>query len=114
MGEVHVRTEERRKHRRLVLRLPITRLQGQQYESAADGAWTRNVSAGGMYFVLPASEAPKAGQELHFEMTVPPGEGYSSYIGRISGWGQVARTAPQGTDSVGVALRFTHELGLAF
>jgi len=72
--------------------------------------WTADVSPGGMYIRTPIGEAPAVGTNLSFELSIPPGEGYSLSPGRIRGSGKVVRIEP----SAGVAVGFTSPLALDF
>lgn len=112
-GTVDVRPVERREHRRVKLRLPITSLGGQVPEGF-EGVCTTDISAGGMYIRVPPARAPTCGAEVSFVLTVPPGQGYSSTVGRITGTGCVIRSVPTGRESVGVAVHFARPLKLEF
>ena len=85
---------------------------------------TRNISTGGVYFEADLSNdlpPPEARSLLSVEMTIPPGEGYFPYEGRVRGVAEVLRcelmgapdTSP-GSRRVGVAARFREPLKLAF
>jgi len=107
--------EENRRYRRLRLRLPISRIAGDVSLEWAAGLATGNISAGGMYFRVPAGpDEPATGTVLSFELVVPPGEGHSPYPGRVRGSGQVVRTDRSTGDAVGVAVQFTRPLSLEF
>ena len=104
-------TDERRRFQRLRLRLPISELSGLGGEQAA-GLRTSNISAGGMYFQLPAGSEVEEQTTASFELTVPPGEGYAAAEGRIRGSGRVVRTEALPEGRLGVAVEFTHPLAL--
>ncbi len=76
--------------------------------------WTCDVSAGGLYFHLTGDETFGNGDEITFELAVPPGEGYSVCEGRISGRGNVLRTESSGKSGCGVAVQFNEPLSLDF
>ena len=106
-------SRERRKSQRLQLRLPISQLADSSGPVWPAGLWTRNVSAGGMFFEMPADSAPRRGSELSFELVVPPGEGYATAESKLRGAGLVVRRAPSGKGSVAIALRFNQPLSLS-
>lgn len=111
--------QERRKHRRLEIRLPL------QYCPSGDSGEhlcrtvTRNISTGGLYFETDDLEI-QAGMAIELELTIPPGEGYSPYQGQITSRGEVIRVDDLGpsahvsTRMVGVATRFRDGLRLSF
>jgi hypothetical protein len=105
---------ERRQHRRVHLRLAISRLASRSPSGADSGLRTENVSAGGMYFQAPADLSPAEGTYVFFELSVPPGDGYSPSPGSIRGTGQVVRTDALKASATGVAVRFTQPLALDF
>ncbi len=106
---------ERRRHRRLDIRLPL------DYAPVADGAFgsqhttTLNVSTGGVLF-----EADDPGLEpgslMNLHLTIPPGEGHFPYQGRISTLGVVTRVDPLSDSPArwGVAAQFRESLRLSF
>jgi hypothetical protein len=104
---------ERRRFRRLKLRLAVTRLTGE-LPGSPGVLWTSDISSGGMYFVLDRPDAPPVGARVAFELAVPPGEGYSSSSGLVKGTGQVVRTAGLDAALAGVAVRFTQPLSVEF
>jgi len=67
-----------------------------------------------MFFHLPPERAPQIGEELSFQLAVPPGAGYSASAGKIAGSGRVVRAVPLPGSKVGVALCFTQSLSLDF
>ena len=76
--------------------------------------WTSNISAGGMYFSVPAGQSIAPEAELEFELKVPPGSGYSVSGGTIKGSGHVVRTEAIEDSALGVAMSFNEPLALAF
>jgi len=110
-----VRPQERRQHRRARLRLPVSRL-ALEGEDVAEGMWTSDVSAGGMYLRAPASVASRlpVGARVSFELNVPPGGGYWASAGRVRGAGRVVRAEQLDPDAVGVAVEFSHALSINF
>lgn len=108
-------TGDRRRCRRLELRLPITRLALADQESWCLPACTANISPDGMYFLLPPEHAPGAGEgsQMQFELSVPPGAGYSASGGFIRGKGLVIR-AEANEAGLGLALRFDRPLEVDF
>ena len=115
---------EQRQHRRLEIRLPLECHRLHEGESHALRSTTRNISTGGVYFEAELSDSlppPEATSLLSVEMTIPPGEGYFPYEGRVRGVAEVLRCEPlAATDPssssrrVGVAARFREPLKLAF
>ncbi|MFP3937498.1 MAG: PilZ domain-containing protein [Phycisphaerae bacterium] len=110
-GSVMADCQDRRSHRRVPLRLPVASL-GDFAEGVRGGLFTTNVSPGGMLVRMPVDSAPRHGQEVRFELTVPPGEGYSVAPCLISGQGKVVRTDPGNANQCEVAVRFTQKLSL--
>ncbi|HUS91700.1 MAG TPA: PilZ domain-containing protein [Phycisphaerae bacterium] len=109
-----MRQADRRRFRRTKLRLRLARLEGLRLVTETADLWTADVSAGGMCFCLPLDAEPELGTSLTFELSVPPGEGYSSSGGKARGSGKVVRTQPAPTMGVGVAVEFTKPLALDF
>jgi hypothetical protein len=112
--------DDRRQHRRLVIRLPI---ECSGPESSHDGvirANTNNISAGGVYFEVDLTDGaavPLPQAMIDVDLTVPPGEGHFPYQGRISAAAQVLRCDPLGDGSpqrLGIAARFCEPLRLEF
>ena len=106
--------EDRRQFRRARLRLRISRLEGLEPAPRAAELWTTDVSAGGMFFYAPLPGEPALGADLSFELSVPPGEGYSSSAGKVRGSGKVVRTLATAEGGTGVAVHFTRPLALDF
>jgi len=105
---------DRRKHRRTRLRLRIAHIEGLEPSSRNAGFWTSDVSAGGMSFQARIASTPHLGAPLSFELSVPPGEGYSSSAGKVRGLGTVTRLLPTEGDLTAIAVRFTRPLALDF
>ena len=111
---------ERRKHRRLQMRLPlefrrVNELSAGQYHSV-----TRDVSTGGIYFETGLDDLQK-GELLDIEMTIPPGEGHFPYQGRVSSVARVVRTAKSSASAgrtanprMGVGAAFRESFKLSF
>jgi hypothetical protein len=104
--------DNRRQFRRVRLHLRVSHIQGVDTPGAAGNLWTTDVSAGGMFLHVPPSEEPPLGRPVSFELAVPPGEGYSSSGGTVSGTGKVVRVVSVGTP--GVAVEFTRPLAFRF
>ncbi len=107
-------TQERRKHRRTRLRLRVSQIEGLPVPDGTGDLWTSDVSPGGMYIRTPLADAPAVGTSLTFELSIPPGEGYSLSAGRIRGSGEVVRIEPSAEPVAGVAVGFTSPLALEF
>lgn len=67
-----------------------------------------------MYIRTPLIDNPEVGTSLTFELSIPPGEGYSISPGRIRGSGKVVRVEPSAEPVAGVAIGFTSPLALEF
>ena len=106
--------KERRKNRRASVRLGISAVRGVGTQSAYNDLWTTNISAGGMYFHIPGRGGFPEESSLSFELTVPPGSGYSAVAGKITGSGRVVRTHALDNQTVGIAIQFTQPLALDF
>jgi hypothetical protein len=115
---------EQRQHRRLEIRLPLECHRLTQGEGHVLRSTTRNISTGGVYFETDISDQlppPEAHALLSVEMTIPPGEGYFPYEGRVHGVAEVLRCEPlgvadlmTGAQRMGIAARFSEPLKLAF
>jgi len=106
--------QERRKHRRTRLRLRVSRIEGLPIQDSAVVLWTSDVSPGGMYLQAPVVEPAAVGSPIAFELSIPPGEGYSLSAGRIRGSGKVIRIEPSAEPMAGIAVGFTSPLALDF
>jgi hypothetical protein len=107
-------TQERREHRRTRLRLRVSQIKGLPVPDGTSDLWTSNVSPGGMYVRTPFVDAPAVGTSLTFELSIPPGEGYSISAGRIRGSCKVVRVEPCAGPVAGLAVGFTSPLALEF
>lgn len=69
-----------------------------------------------MYFRPSQAQATgmDVGCELLFELTVPPGEGYSPSAGAVRGAGRIVRTDTPHPGTVGIALEFHRPLAVDF
>jgi hypothetical protein len=105
---------DRRRDRRLTLRLPMKLLTSSGSEKDIDGLLTSNISTRGMHFCIPSESGPPAEEMIDFELLVPPGDGYSPNSGRIRGSGKVVRTTGMDSDTLGVAVQFVSPLNLEF
>ncbi|MHC4442496.1 MAG: PilZ domain-containing protein [Planctomycetota bacterium] len=119
-------SNERRQYRRLPIRLPL-----EFFAKEAEGedvlrTVTRDVSTNGLYFELPLFKGvstPKLNSLLNVELTVPPGDGYFPYVGRVTSVAEVVRCEPLpvSADSqsevpprIGIGARFQEPLKLVF
>jgi len=87
---------------------------------------TDDISSGGLYFELPLFEgisAPQVSSMMNIELTIPPGDGYFPYEGRVNSVAEVMRceslSGPGGSDTdmpgrMGIALKFQRPLKLTF
>jgi hypothetical protein len=113
------RHTNRRLHERLAIRLPVECRRDDNGRTSVVRTITQNVSTGGMYLELDASEF-QAGDRILVEMIVPPAEGVSPYQGRASCQAEVLRVgpvterSPTGLERLGVAARFLDRLRLAY
>ena len=82
--------QERRKHRRLEIRLPLECRTTHGGRKTAYRTVTCDISAGGLCFEVESNEFP-VGTTLDMELGVPPGDGHSPYPGRVRGTGRVVR-----------------------
>ena len=111
---------ERRMHQRLVIGLPLECSAVGTAEKTAYRTVAINVSTSGLYFEADSSEFT-LGTLLNLELTVPPGDGYFPYPGRVHGVGVVVRVGklddnwPEvGRRRFGIAARFRTPLKLIF
>lgn len=114
---------ERRQYRRLAIRLPLEYQTVGQDESQALRTVSGNISTNGLYFevdLIDGAPVPQLNSVLNVALTIPPGDGYFPYEGRVTGTAEVVRCdtlAPQRHDAparVGVGARFREPLKLAF
>ena len=106
--------QDLRQHQRLRLRLAVSAVPADQADTEPDAWWTSNISAGGMYCQAARSPQLASDRRIRFQLTVPPGEGYSGSEGTIGGTGDVLRVDSLENGTVGVAVRFAEPLTLAF
>lgn len=112
--------QERRKHRRLGVKLPLEcRFPGT---AQAFRCCTLDISTGGVRFDLdlPADfPPPRCRSVLDLAVSIPPGAGHSPYEGRVSAAAEVLRCeslagANAGRQGYGMAVRFKQPLELRF
>ena len=124
------RVVERRKHRRLAIRLPVECCARGQIRDRVIRGTTANVSAGRLYFETELDNGDRhqslddvlgPGRLLEVELTVPPGEGHFPYEGHVRSAVEIIRreelTAAGGEGGhrrVGLAGRFHDPLKLTF
>lgn len=86
---------DRRRHRRLAIRLPLEyRVNGENgISEPVHRSVCRDVSSGGVNF---ETECPglAIGTHLTVDLLVPPGDGHSPYPGRVHTEGRVVRVEP--------------------
>ena len=115
--------QERRRHRRLPIQLPLICRAPDCPERILVRSKTINVSTGGLYFET-LSDDVRPGQRIELELTIPPGDGYFPYQGRVLADAEVIRVAdlpPKVTGEglahlprKGVAASFSTSLKLSF
>ena len=102
---------ERRRHPRLASRLNVS-VEGDKDTMGR----TIDVAAGGVRWAG-SGEAPRVGDALQMELTVPPGHGHWPTAGTVRGSGVVLRCEPAIADSDeqwAAAIRFDEPLELQF
>lgn len=109
---------DRRGHRRLDMHLPLEAFTAEPGSAPSVRATTRNISPTGVYFEVPAG-ALEVGAEVRLSLSVPPGEGYSPFAGRVTGTAEVVRIdqiVSERMEAVreGIAARFLQPLRCAF
>ncbi len=111
---------ERRMHQRLAIGLPLECSAVGAAKKTAYRTVAINVSTSCLYFEADSSEF-RLGTLLNLELTVPPGDGYFPYPGRVHGVGEVVRVCeldengPEvGRQRFGIATRFRTPLKLIF
>ncbi len=115
--------QERRRHRRLPIQLPLVCRDPENSDRVLVRSKTINVSTGGLFFETLSQELA-SGQRIELELTIPPGDGYFPYQGRVTAIAQVVRVvdlpaAPTGQGLAhlprhGVAAAFNANLKLSF
>jgi hypothetical protein len=108
--------DERRRHPRIALRLPIRCAATGEPPPEKGADYTLDVAPGGVCFST-IGWAPPSGGRVSLELSIPPGEGYFPYTGKIIGAATVLRC--QKAPGVAparwvVAARFDQPLNLQF
>ncbi|MCK4658008.1 MAG: PilZ domain-containing protein [Phycisphaerae bacterium] len=108
---------ERRKHRRLGIRLPIECVGTLDGGQVIYRTVTHDVCSGGVCFEADSNEFA-VGTSLEMELEVPPGDGHSPYPGRVRGAGRVVRVDRLGEGGAQprfrIATNFTQRLKVVF
>jgi hypothetical protein len=121
---------DRRRHRRLAIRLPVECwLRGRGREGTLR-AVTANISTGGVYFEaelvnghreLLSENSPVEEDLLELELTIPPGEGHFPYERQVRSVVQIVRRDDMpaeggrgGQGRIGLAGRFNEPLKFGF
>ena len=105
------RASERRRHKRLELKCPITM-------AAAAGepigrSRTANISDGGALVYLPAGELPACGSEVDLAISVPRRTANTYMLEEFASRAKVLRHQPPGDDpAAAVAFQFAEPLAL--
>ena len=109
--------EERRRHRRLCIRLPIECVAAVGDRRMTYRTVTHDISSGGVCFESETDEFP-IGTSLEMGLEIPPGDGHSPYPGRVRGTGRVVRgdrlAEHGGPPRFRIAARYSKPLKLAF
>jgi hypothetical protein len=84
---------DRRKNRRLALRLPVEYRIMDLEEPGLERTVCRDISTSGISFDTDCSRIA-VGTTLAVDLIVPPGDGYFPYAGRVSSRGEVVRVEP--------------------
>jgi hypothetical protein len=107
----------RRRHRRLEMRLPVECRHARDGETFVVRTVTQNISTGGMYFELDRPDFA-AGDEIDLELTMPAAEGVYPYEGRASCSAKIIRadriSAADGSDRFAMAAEFRDRLRLRY
>ncbi len=112
-------TTNRRLHDRLAIRLPVECRRDDNGRTSIIRTITQNVSTGGMYIELDASEF-QPGDRIRVELIVPPAEGVSPYQGQAICKAEVLRVEPAPNSRptepkrTGIAARFLDRLRLRY
>jgi hypothetical protein len=85
-----VQRQERRKHRRIGIRLPLECTATMGDRQVTCRTVTHDISSGGLCFEAESDEFPLSAT-FNLELGIPPGDGHSPYPGRVRGTGQVVR-----------------------
>lgn len=107
--------QERRRHRRLPIQLPLVCRDPDSPERILVRSKTINVSTGGLFFET-LSQDLTPGQRLEMELTIPPGDGYFPYQGRVTADAKVVRVVdlPPTPCAEGMAHLPRHGVAAAF
>ncbi len=111
-------SETRRRHPRLTIRLPVAYRPANRGNAPWRRDLTTDIAVGGVRF-LTAGDTLQTDDRLELELTIPPGEGYFPYAGKIRGTATVIRLGAAGNDRgvpglSAVAARFDDPLALDF
>ena len=108
---------ERRKHRRMAIRLPIECVSSSEGHQVTYRTITADISSDGVCFEADGNEF-RIRTPLEIELGVPPGDGHSPYAGRVRGTGRVVRVDRTNGDAAHakyrIAAHFSKPLKLVF
>lgn len=107
---------ERRRDRRLPLRLPIECRRRDAGRTTIVRTVSRNICPGGMQFELDGPDFD-VGDRIDVDISVPAGEGVSDQSGRVACRAEIIRVAPldgRADARLGLAARFLDRLRLSF
>jgi hypothetical protein len=106
-----VRSKERRRHKRFVVRCPIT-LSTQDGEVLCRTR-TGNISDGGTYLALPPEVLPSVGTWLSLRLSVPRDTPNTYMLEEFAGPALIVRHQPaDGNQQIGVGLKFIRPMDL--
>ena len=101
---------DRRRHRRMAIRLPVELQARREPSPHIVRALTQNISTGGLFIELDQEDF-SPGEILDVSLTLPAGEGVSSYPTRARTRAEVLRVMPSDDRSrFGIAARFVERL----
>ena len=110
---------EKRKFKRLPLKLHLSCRRVDSPAEALHTGHTVNVGPGGVYFET-CSKIFEPGNLVKIDMSIPPADGLLDFGGRVSGFAKVLRTHRLADDSIdtahgfhGVAVEFCRPLRLS-
>ncbi len=112
-------SDERREDRRIVLHMPVACRRERKAVTTVLRTKTRNVSSGGFYIEVDSPDFA-VGERLGVELTVPPSEGVSPYVGLASCEAEVVRfdlldrRKKETRRRYGLAARFLNPLRIAY
>ncbi len=110
---------ERREDRRIDLHMPVVCRRAGETSAKVFRTHTQNVSSGGLYVEVDSPEFT-VGERFDVELTVPPSEGVSPYVGLASCKAEVVRFDPldrrnnETQRRYGLAARFLNPLRIAY